>query len=146
MDRHRAQPDLALLINAPSPVSPERERKLPPLMPTEEMRKAKAWLERIATPPQPDDELLAIHGWLEPEGRLYACGWEKHNELTKALGFGHESEVEAAGYCKLSALAWLVGPKYCQKGLTEAQWATIERWYARNGFPEEHFLRLCGSA
>ena len=112
------------------------------LLPTDEMRAAKAWLEVVETPARPDTELLAMHGWLSPDGQLFACGWQKHNELTAALGYRHESELEAAGYCKLSQLQWLVGHRYCQNGLTEKQWETIERWYERNGFPEEHFLRL----
>jgi hypothetical protein len=112
------------------------------LLATEEMRGAKAWLEVIEKPPVPDNELLAIHGWLSPEGILYACGWERHNELTEALGYRHESDIEKAGYCKLTQLKWLVGPRYCERGLTNEQWETIEKWYERNGFPEEHFIRL----
>ena len=112
------------------------------LVPTDEMRDAKAWLERLEDPVKPDRDLLATHGWLDPEGLLYASGWEKHNELTRALGFTHESDIEDAGYCKLSQLKWLVGPRYCKKGVTDEQWSTIEKWYQRNGFPEEHFLRL----
>jgi len=116
-----------------------------PLMATEEMLAAKAWLENVAVPPRADPALLAIHGWLSPDGTLYSCGWEQHNELTAALGYRHESLIEADGYCKLSALRWLVEPRYCQNGLSEQQWATIERWYESNRFPEEHFLRLCAS-
>ena len=112
------------------------------LLPTDEMRRAKRWLEVIQNPPQPDQDLLAIHGWLSPKGVLYACAWEKHNELTAALGFRHESEIEQSGFCKLSQLKWLVEPRYCEHGVTAAQWETIERWYEKNGFPDEHFMRL----
>jgi hypothetical protein len=145
MDRHRAQLNLSLPDDADHRAPVESRHPGVPLMATEEMRAAKAWLENVRVPAQPDPDLLAIHGWLSPDGTLFACGWEQHNELTAALGFRHESEIEAAGYCKLTALRWLVETRYCQHGLTENQWATIEKWYARNGFPEEHFLRLCGS-
>ena len=145
MDRHHAQPNLALHDEENPRLSPSRQPQGLPLLATEEMRVAKAWLEKVEIPAQQDTALLAIHGWLSPEGALYACGWEQHNVLTAALGFRHESDIEGAGYCKLSALRWLVQPRYCQTGLTEAQWETIERWYERNGFPDEHFLRLCAS-
>lgn len=112
------------------------------LTPTQRMRDAKGWLEVVENPPRADDQLLAIHGWLAPDGTLFACAWEKHNELATALGFSHESEIESAGYCKLSQLKWLVNPRYCARRLTRAQWKTIEEWYERNGYPEEHFIRL----
>ena len=53
-----------------------------------------------------------------------------------------ESAIEQAGFCKLTNLEWLVSARYCPRSLTDAQWATIERWYMRNGFAETHFLRL----
>lgn len=112
------------------------------LRPTEEMKRAKGWVERISKPPVPDNDLLATHGWLSPSGELFACGWEKHTELSRAMGFSHDSEVEAAGYCKLTQLNWLVSPKYCACPLTMEQWKTIEKWYEKNRFPEEHFIRL----
>ena len=146
MDRHRAQPNLALPDNEQRTVALPSDRSGLPLLATDEMLAAKAWLENIEVPPLADERLLAIHGWLSPDGALYACGWEKHDVLTAALGFEHESAIEAAGYCKLTALKWLVGPRYCRSGLTDDQWETIEQWYERNGFPEEHFLRLCSSA
>jgi len=145
MDRHQPQQYFELIEERPitsSGIDNRGPRSV--LAPTEEMRKAKAWLEVIKRPPEPDEQLLAIHGWLSPTGELYACGWEKHNDLTRALGFQHESEIEEAGFCKLSQLNWLVQARYCDQSLTAAQWTTIERWYARNGFPEEHFLRLSG--
>jgi hypothetical protein len=143
MDRHQSQMYFELTPEKPALVERIEERRdVGALVPTEEMRKAKGWIEVIKKPPEPARELTVIHGWLSPEGVLFACAWEKHNELTKALGFSHESEIENAGYCKLSQLKWLVQKRYCANGLTEAQWATIEQWYARNGFPEEHFMRL----
>ncbi|TVS18455.1 MAG: hypothetical protein EA417_03290 [Gammaproteobacteria bacterium] len=106
------------------------------------MRQAKAFVEEITSPPSPDDSLLATNGWLCPEGRLYACAWQKHDDLTLALGYRHQSEIEEAGFCKLSRLEWLVEPRYRTTPLTEAQWKTISNWYERNGFPDEHYLRL----
>lgn len=112
------------------------------LQPTEAMQRARAWLETIKTPPEPDASLLAMNGWLCPEGHLYACAWQKHDPLTHALGFKHQSEIEEAGYCKLSRLEWLVEPRYRTQPLTAAQWQTISRWYETNGYPVEHYLRL----
>lgn len=114
----------------------------PKLEPTEAMRRAKAWVEAISHPPVPEKSMLAMHGWLSPEGDLYACGWQKHDELARALGFLHQSEIEGAGYCKLSSMEWLVAPRYRARELTEQQWETISEWYEKNGFPEEHYLRL----
>ena len=83
-----------------------------------------------------------MHGWLAPSGDLYPCAFTAHEALCLALGFAHESAIEGAGYCKLSNLAWLVQSGYRSQPLTDAQWATIERWYDVNGFPQAHFLRL----
>jgi hypothetical protein len=124
---------------APMPVA---DRRLPPLLPTPEMRQAKGRLEAVGEVPTRDAELLAMNGWLAPDGTLYSCGYRTHDPLCRALGFVHESALEQAGYCKLSQLEWLVSPRYCPRELTEAQWATIERWYERNGFPQAHFLKL----
>lgn len=144
MDRHRAQLNFDMVQEMPPAESHGTASgvRVVALLPTDEMRAAKVWLETIASPPTVDDDLLAIHGWLCPAGKLYACGWEKHNDLTRALGYAHESDIEKAGFCKLSQLRWLVQPRYCARPLTDAQWGTIERWYEKNGFPEEHFLRL----
>jgi hypothetical protein len=117
----------------------------PPLQPTDEMRCAKGRLERLVDPPLQDSELLAMHGWLAPDGTLYSCGYRCHDALGQRLGFAHESDIEQAGYCKLSNLEWLVAARYCPRALTEAQWDTIERWYTRNAFPQAHFLRLTTS-
>lgn len=121
---------------------PAADRRLPPLLPTPEMRQAKGRLEAVVDVPTCDGELLAMNGWLAPDGTLYSCGYRTHDRLCRALGFAHESGLEQAGYCKLSQLEWLVSPRYCPRELTEAQWATIERWYERNGFPQAHFLKL----
>lgn len=126
----------------PRPVELRPRMAPAPLQPTDEMRRAKAWIEAIQCPPEPDHELLATHGWLSPDGILYACGWKQHDKLTLALGFKHEAEIEEAGFCKLTQVRWLVEPRYCGTGLTDRQWQTIERWYERNGFPDEHFMRL----
>ena len=143
MDRHRGQQNLAMPTEDWGVEGLVPKRPGVSLVPTDEMRAAKAWLEKLEKPVRQDTELLAMHGWLSPEGKLYACGWKKHDELTSALGFAHESDIEAAGYCKLSQLKWLVQPRYAQQGINDAQWCTIEKWYQRNGFPEEHFMRLC---
>jgi hypothetical protein len=118
------------------------EKRVPSLRATAEMRAAKGRLETLRQPAREDTELLATHGWLAPDGRLYACGYTDHDALCRLLGFEHESEIENAGWCKLANLEWLVQPKYCARVLTEDQWSTIEHWYARNGFPEAHFLRI----
>ena len=119
-----------------------RDTRLPPLLPTPEMRQAKGRLESVGEVPTRDEELLAMNGWLAPDGTLYSCGYRTHDALCRALGFAHESGLEQAGYCKLSQLEWLVSARYCPRALTEAQWATIERWYARNGFAQTHFMKL----
>jgi hypothetical protein len=121
---------------------PGPERRLPSLHPTEQMRRAKGRLESLSDPPRADTELLAAHGWLAPDGTLYACAFKQHDALGRALGFEHESHVEGAGYCKLSNLEWLVSARYTARALTDAQWATIEAWYVSNDFPQAHFLRL----
>lgn len=126
-------------FEVPAPVA---DRRLPPLLPTPEMRQAKGRLEAVQEVPTKDEELLAMNGWLAPDGTLYSCGYRTHDPLCRALGFEHESTIEQAGYCKLSQLEWLISPRYCPRELTEAQWATIERWYERNGFPQAHFLKL----
>lgn len=112
------------------------------LTPTEAMREAKGRLENIRSNPVVDKELLASHGWLSPDGALYACGYKAHDMLCRMLGYEHESAIENAGFCKLSNLEWLVSARFCARELTEAQWQTIEEWYNRNRFPEAHFLRL----
>lgn len=146
MDRHRPQVFFDISRERKVGIEPVETGVVPnDLVPTEEMRRARLWLEKIEEPPLPDKELLSVHGWLSPEGELYACGWERHDELTKALGYRHESDIEEAGFCKLSRLTWLVQPRYCKSGLTESQWETIERWYDRNGFCESHYLRLAAS-
>lgn len=145
MDRHKSQAALDADIGQvplSSLVQPAPDRKAFKLEPTDEMRKAKSWIETVVTPPRADKTLLAMHGWLSPSGDLYACGWEDHDALTSALGFAHQSEIEAAGFCKLSRLEWLVAQRYRERELTAEQWTTIERWYERNNFPEEHYLRL----
>lgn len=123
-------------------VTNRAESRLSKLTPTAEMRRAKGKLEAIGRPPAEDRELLASHGWLSPEGNLYACGYKDHDTLCRLLGFERESAIENAGYCKLSNLEWLVSPRFCARELTEAQWETIERWYSRNNFSEAHFVRL----
>jgi hypothetical protein len=79
-----------------------RDTRLPPLLPTPEMRQAKGRLESVGEVPTRDDELLAMNGWLAPDGTLYSCGYRTHDALCRALGFVHESGLEQAGYCKLS--------------------------------------------
>jgi hypothetical protein len=118
------------------------ESRLSRLTPTAEMKKAKGRLEAFGDPPTEDRELLASHGWLSPDGRLYACGYKDHDTLCRMLGYEHEAAIESAGYCKLSNLEWLVSPRFCARELTEAQWETIENWYNKNHFPEAHFMRL----
>jgi hypothetical protein len=124
-------------------IGPKRaESRVSRLTPTNEMKKAKGRLEAIGDPPLEDIELLACHGWLSPEGNLYACGYKDHDTLCRMLGYQHEAAIESAGYCKLSNLEWLVSPRFCARELTEAQWETIENWYNSNNFPEAHFMRL----
>ena len=147
MQNHKQQDIPTNFDEAPRPAGmAETQRLSMNLLPTDEMREAKLWVEQILVPPTPVSDLLAMHGWLAPSGQLFACGWEKHNELTTVLGFKHESEIEQAGFCKLTQLRWLVEPRYCENGLQAAQWETIERWYERNKFPDEHFQRLCALA
>lgn len=145
MDAHKTQTwvesDMAPAPVVVPAVRPEAPRKLK-LEPTEMMRRAKSWVEAISHPPVAERSMLAMHGWLSPAGELFACGWQKHDDLARALGFLHQSEIEGAGYCKLSNLEWLVAPRYRTRELTEAQWETIGDWYEQNGFPEEHYLRL----
>lgn len=119
-----------------------QESRLPPLLPTAEMRAAKGRLEPVQDPPTEDEDLLAMNGWLAPDGTLYTCGYKTHDALCRILGFKHESELEQAGFCKLANLEWLVSPRYCPRELSEAQWGTIERWYERNRFPQAHFMKL----
>lgn len=144
MDKHQTQPLLGLNPEAPARtrVSAADLRKIAKLLPTDRMRQAKGWVEKLTSPPSEDKALLAIHGWLSPTGKLYACGFKRHDALCEALGFGHESEIESKGFCKLSDMSWYVAPRYREIGLTESQWATIERWYERNGLPDSHYMRL----
>lgn len=121
---------------------PSVEARVPRLLPTAEMRAAKGRLEPVLDPPLRDEECLSVNGWLAPDGALYSCGYKSHDQLCRVLGFAHESAIEQAGFCKLTNLEWLVSARYCPRSLTDAQWATIERWYMRNGFAETHFLRL----
>ena len=121
---------------------PSVEARVPRLLPTAEMRAAKGRLEPVLDPPLRDEECLSMNGWLAPDGALYSCGYKSHDQLCRVLGFAHESAIEQAGFCKLTNLEWLVSARYCPRSLTDAQWATIERWYMRNGFAETHFLRL----
>jgi hypothetical protein len=118
------------------------DTRVPPLLPTAEMRAARGRLEAVLDPPLRDQECLSMNGWLAPDGTLYPCGYKTHDLLCRVLGFAHESGIEQAGFCKLTNLEWLVSARYCPRTLTDAQWATIERWYARNGFPQSHFMRL----
>ena len=135
------------VLDGPAAVSAEELRpavdaRVPPLLPTAEMRAAKGRLEPVLDPPTRDADLLSMNGWLAPDGALYSCGYRTHDLLCRVLGFTHESAIEQAGFCKLTNLEWLVSARYCPRALTDAQWATLERWYVRNGFPETHFLRL----
>lgn len=145
MDQHKEQKwiDFPLTVArvAPTPVEAPYNARLG-LEPTARMRRAKAFVEEIQCPPKPDKHLVAMNGWLCPQGQLYGCAWKNHDELTTALGYRHESEIEEAGFCKLSRLEWLVEPRYRTTPLTEAQWKTISNWYEKNGFPDEHYLRL----
>lgn len=132
-------PDVA---RQPFVESTSKEARPSGLTPTEAMREAKGRLENIGSTPIVDKDLLASHGWLSPDGALYACGYKAHDMLCRLLGYEHESAIENAGFCKLSNLEWLVSARFCARELTEAQWETIEDWYSRNNFPEAHFVRL----
>lgn len=144
MDKHQTQPLIGLSAEPPAlqGVAPKITPRNVKLIPTNRMRQAKGWVERIAEPPVEDAQLLAIHGWLSPEGKLYACSFKCHDLLCKALGYRHESDIENAGFCKLSEMAWCVAPRYRKVGLTSEQWATIERWYDNNDLPDSHYMRL----
>jgi len=140
-------PTFVPFLDGPGTVPNEELRpsiaaRVAPLLPTAEMRAAKGQLEAVLDPPIRDDECLSMNGWLAPDGTLYSCGYKTHDLLCRVLGFAHESEIEQAGFCKLTNLEWLVSARYCPRSLTEAQWATIERWYVRNSFPATHFLKL----
>ena len=49
---------------------PLSEARVPPLLPTAEMRGAKGRLEPVCDPPTRDEEFLAMNGWLAPDGAL----------------------------------------------------------------------------
>ena len=117
-----------------------------PLKATQEMRDAKIDLTNMNGPPERDTALLACHGWLCPAGYLYPCGFKQHDLLTGGLGYANEVEIEEAGFCKLTMLMWNVHNRYGSGELTRDQWATIQAWYDRNGFPFAHFNRLVTQA
>ena len=116
------------------------------LVATEEMRCASTGIGNQEGKVVADTELLAMHGWLAPDGSLYACALKTHTALAIKLGYRHESAIEKAGYVKLANLRWLVQPRYRERELTTEQWGAIESWYTRNGFPAAHFLKLMAEA
>lgn len=148
MDRHQQQKAIPTLIDDSSRLSQlsiptsSADGTLPSLAATPGMRAAKARLEEETGELIVDDELLASHGWLSPEGQLYPCGFKRHDCLAGRLGFSHASAIEERGYIKLANLRWLVERRYRTNELTDAQWSTIEAWYEKNGFPKEHYLKL----
>jgi hypothetical protein len=143
MDSHKSQSNFELAEESGMPrLARSSAGPVNVLVPTDAMRRAKSSLAVNQGKPIEDRELLAMHGWLSPDGTLYACEFEKHGTLADALGYDHESKIERAGYVKLTQLKWLVEARYCGESLTAAQWETIERWYEKNDFPEEHFIRL----
>jgi len=148
MDKHQTQPLIGLSpeTNEFQGVRKMSSPRTVKLVPTDRMRQAKGWIEKISQPPEEDKELLAIHGWLSPDGKLYACSFKSHDVLCKALGFNHESEIENAGFCKLTEMAWCVAPRYSKVGLTPEQWRTIEQWYDSNDLPDSHYMRLFENA
>lgn len=117
------------------------------LVPTAKMRSAGLVLPKITDLEafkktyKPFHSLLAIHGWLSPEGQLYPCGFKQHDILIQLLGFQYELHAENEGWCKLANMQWLVQPKYLAKRLTRQQLATIKEWYKLNEFPMSHYNR-----
>lgn len=87
----------------------------------------------------PVQSLHAIHGWLSPQGELFACGFKQHDILIQLLGFQYELHAENAGWCKLCNMQWLVDPRYLGKPLSRQQLSSIKRWYQLNGFPVSHY-------
>jgi hypothetical protein len=89
-----------------------------------------------------DIHLLAIHGWLCPEGKLYSCSFRAHDKLVQYLGFNYEYEAEDCGWVKLTNCRWLTAKRFTAMPLNKAQWHTIESWYRANQFSMRHFYKL----
>lgn len=151
MDRHQKQNQLPAIVDNKNTLhqghfsTSTQDTGRRALLLTDEMRCAKGRLEDESGELIVDDELLSSHGWLDPSGSLYPCGFKRHDHLASRLGFTHASEIERSGFVKLANLNWLIGGRWGTGELTEAQWETIERWYERNRFPKEHYLKLCAT-
>lgn len=89
-----------------------------------------------------DNQLMAINGWLSPQGVLYACRWRQHKSIMKSLQIMTEKAMEEKGFVKLSNMKWFVAPKYLARKLTEEQKKTIESWYTLNELSKESYKKL----
>ena len=87
-----------------------------------------------------DHELLAINGWLQPDGTLLACGWQQHTKTLNSIGYDIERDAVVAGNVKLSNMVWQIGRQYTKIVLTDAQSNTIRDWHELNALSDEYFL------
>lgn len=87
-----------------------------------------------------DSTLLAVNGWLNIQGDLYACGWLQHDKSVRALGFRNERDAAKAGYIRLSSLKWQIETRFSSPVLiSEAQSNTIQMWHKQNNLSSDYF-------
>jgi hypothetical protein len=82
-----------------------------------------------------DHELLAINGFLDPDGGLHACQFQHHRPLLHTLGFRSEPELEKSGWIKLGNMHWQTKGQHTSIRPTDSQKRTIELWFHRNQQP-----------
>ena len=112
----------------PPPVKP---------IPTEIMRKYDCLLTDGEC--QLDEEYLAVNGWLDPNGALYACAWQQHAKTLSVLGFDTERDAIERGFIKLSQMHWQLEQRYCPVNPTDHQLSTIHKWHYKNALSLSYF-------
>ncbi|BBL92220.1 MULTISPECIES: hypothetical protein [Vibrio] len=90
-----------------------------------------------------DNRLIAMNGFLCPDGILHACRYQCHQALMIEIGFQSEAQMEKRGWIKLSNMTWFVTGRHCAIEATTNQLKAIELWYRRNELDLEHFEEVC---
>lgn len=112
------------------------------LEPTPAMRNASAMLGTQGYSLTANENFAVMNCWLSPEGDMYPCIYKAHQALLVALGFSDDSEMEDAGWIKLTRLRWCVTEVEAPLGVTDAQWSTIARWLELNQYPVQVLYEL----
>lgn len=87
-----------------------------------------------------DSNLLAINGWLNQQGELYACGWLQHDKSVKAFGYANERDASKAGVIRLANMKWQIEKRFANTVLiSEAQYTTIRAWHESNSLDSGYF-------